>query len=114
MLLSEGEGKAYNPNEIDIEGHSPLSLYLRGTNASGLFFSQTLYMDNIFATLVGHGANVNIVYPEIIYKPAFTEEDVEDESYDPKAIYKCTPLINVIRQNAKFKDVMRENVMGLI
>ncbi len=71
-------------------------------------------IDNIFVTLATHGADVNIVYPENTHKPAFTEEDAEDESYDPKATYKCTPLINLIRQNAKFKEIMRDNVMGLI
>lgn len=35
------------------------------------------------------------------------------DTYDPKGIYKCTPLINLIRvQNNN--EVLRSNIIGLI
>ena len=99
MLLEENGQLKYNPNEIDIDGHTPLSLCLKGSNSKYLFNFPPPGNDNIFLLLAKHGADVNIVYPEKNFKPAFKEDDVadEDESYDSKATYKCTPLINVVR-----------------
>ena len=67
--------------------------------------------------MVAHKADVNIDYPESLRTPAFTKEEVEeeDENYNPsKDAYKTTLLINVVRHNQKYKDVMRENVLGLM
>jgi hypothetical protein len=72
MLLEEGEGKAYNPNEIDSEGHSPLSLCLQGNKVAYKFHNTQLQYENIFFLLVSHKADVNIVYPEKVYKPGMT------------------------------------------
>jgi len=45
-----------------------------------------------------HKADPNILYPEENFKPAFKEEEVQDETYEPKGKYYATPLINLIRQ----------------
>jgi ankyrin repeat protein len=60
MLLEVG---SYNLNEIDIYGHSPLSLCLKGKNSSSLYYFDST-RDTIFTLLCKKGANVNIVYPE--------------------------------------------------
>ena len=112
MLLNKEN--QYNPNEIDTYGHSPLSLCLKGPIASGLYYNLGALSDNMFLALVKAGADVNIVYPEETYRPAFTEEEVDDMNYKTgKTDYRCTILIHTIRQNAKFKDIMRKNILGL-
>lgn len=63
--------------------------------------------------LVKHGADVNILYPEGLYKPAFKEEDVDDEEYKAEGPYYCTPLINVIRASCSYKKVKLHNLQGL-
>lgn len=54
---------------------------------------------NIFTRLLKAGADVNVLYPEEKYKPAFKEDEVDGQQYDPKGKYFCTPLINLIRLN---------------
>lgn len=88
--------------------HSALSLLLEGEHSSYRFFDNTV--ENIFSVLVKNGADVNVVYPEKLYKPAFKEDDVEDETYNPKGPYYCTPLISVIRSNSSYNEVKRHNL----
>ena len=115
MLLTQADG--YNPNEIDNEGHTPLSLYMKGPgNTSSQFYNPALKIENIFYLLVNAGADVNVVYPESHYKPALKEEDLDEanfDTYDPKGDYFCTPLINLIRLNPQ-NETMRNNLIGLI
>ncbi len=115
MLLTQTEG--YDPNEVDNEGHTPLSLYLKGTtNSSHQFYNSAFKQENIFYLLASSGADVNVVYPEDHYKPALKEEELLEEhlgSYDVKGQYYCTPLINLMRLNPQ-NEVMRNNLIGLI
>ena len=67
----------------------------------------------LFSVLAKSGADVNCVYPEESFKPALREEEVINWSYDPRGAYRCTPLINLLRQNPK-NEVMRQNLIGLI
>ena len=115
MLLTTHDG--YDPNEVDNEGHTPLSLYLKGsTNSSHQYYNATFKHENIFLLLAKSGANMNIVYPENLYKPALKEEELMEDhlgSYDTKGQYYCTPLINLIRLNPQ-NETMRNNLIGLI
>jgi ankyrin repeat protein len=117
MLLDE---RGYNPNEIDVYGHSPLSLCIQGKASGNLLYHSNfgnVHMDNIFFMLVSKGADVNIVYPEKTCKPTFKKEEVDEEyedSYDPEGQYLTTPLINVIRNESDFDTIMKHNIIGLI
>lgn len=115
MLLAQAGG--YNPNEIDNEGHTPLSLFMKGPgNTGSQFYHPAFKQENIFYLLATAGADVNVVYPEAHYKPAIKEDDLDEthlESYDPKGDYHCTPLINLVRLNPQ-NEVMRNNLIGLI
>lgn len=101
MLLSQEDG--YNPNEVDNEGHTPLSLFMEGEKyTSNQFYHPAYKHENIFYLLCKAGADVNVIYPEPHYKPALKEDDILEEymdSYDPKGKYHCTPLINLLRLN---------------
>lgn len=115
MLLTQAEG--YNPNEVDNEGHTPLTLYLQGDkNSAHQFYHPVFKHENIFFLLVKSGANVNVVYPENHYKPGLRDEELEEEhlaSYDPKGQYFCTPIINLMRLNSQ-NEIMRNNLIGLV
>lgn len=85
LLLSQDNG--YNPNEVDNEGHTPLSLCLKGYNSTNKYYNpgNPIQLDNIFMCLVKSGADVNFLYPEESFKPAFREDEVDDlANYDPK------------------------------
>jgi ankyrin repeat protein len=98
MLLQSGDG--YNPNEVDKEGHSPLSLCLKGKNSEIQYYYPAMPYDNIFMSLAKSGADMNFVYPEEVFKPGFKDEEVEDlDNYDPKGHYYTTPMINLIRHS---------------
>ena len=101
MLLTQEEG--YNPNEVDNEGHTPLSLFMQGDkNTQHQFYDPAFKHENIFLLLAKAGADVNFVYPESHYKPALKEEELQDEylgTYEPKGKYFCSPLINLLRLN---------------
>lgn len=116
MLLTQEN--AYDPNLVDSQGHTPLSLYLKGKYAATSFSNQVQNPNNIFPLLVQHGADVNFVYPEDSFKPAFTEDQIGKDKlaqgYDPKKPYKCTILINMIRQAPSFEMVIRNNILGLL
>jgi len=94
LLLTATE--RYNPNEVDVYGHTPLSLLLEGKNAKVAFYDRQKQIKNIFMFLVKAGADVNFIYPDKLYKPDLDPDNVE-EDYDPKGTYKTTLLINVIR-----------------
>lgn len=115
MLLTQADG--YNPNEVDNEGHTPMSLFLKGDkHCPHDFYHPVFKHENIFLLLAKAGADVNIVYPEGHYKPALKEEELEEDalgSYDPTGQYYCTPLINLLRQNPQ-NETMRNNLIGLI
>jgi ankyrin repeat protein len=99
LTFTESRVSDYNINEIDIDGHSPFSYCLRGKRGSLGLYNRAFPMQNIFYTLVKNGADVNIVYPEEIYKPYHKDEELLQKfsgSYDKK-VYKCSPLINIIR-----------------
>jgi hypothetical protein len=56
--------------------------------------------ENIFSLLCQAGADVNIIYPEELFKPALKDEELDEDqlgTYDPKGQYHCTPLINLLR-----------------
>ena len=76
LLLTHSDG--YNPNEIDKEGHTPLSLCLKGKRVDDLFYNPVFAIENIFYLLAKAGADVNFVYPEDEYKPAFNDEEVDE------------------------------------
>lgn len=116
MLLTQTEG-GYDPNDVDNTGHTSLSLFMKGdTNTQHQFYNPTFKHENIFYLLCKAGADVNIVYPENLYKPALKEEDLDEdqlEEYDPKGQYYCTPLINLLRLNPQ-GETMRNNLIGLL
>lgn len=114
MLLSSAD--KYDPNEVDVDGHTPLSYCLRGNKAQGAFYNAFHTFNNIFLLLSVNGADMNIIYPEKLYKPAFKEDEVDEQhmgSYQPEGKYFTTPLINVIRLNQE-NDVQCQNIMGLM
>jgi hypothetical protein len=60
-------------------------------------------INNIYRLLVTHGADVNFVYPENLFKPAFSKDNIDQnmfgEGYEPDpAPYKTTFMINLIRK----------------
>ena len=56
--------------------------------------------ETLFSVLVKKGADVNYVYPEKAFKPAFKSEEVDEQynDYNPEGQYMSTFIINVIRQ----------------
>jgi hypothetical protein len=80
MLLAEDDG--YNPNEVDNDGHTPLSYCLNGSKVELQFYEPVHQYENIFKQLVKAGADVNFVYPEDHFKPAFKEEEVDEQYMD--------------------------------
>ena len=85
MLLTQTDG--YDPNEVDNSGHTPLSLYFKGKKTVLFdFYHPVFKRENIFFLLCQAGADVNVVYPEEIHKPALKEEELEEDhlgQYDP-------------------------------
>ena len=51
-------------NQVNQEGHSPLSLALKGSNPPSLHDNHLYDTKPIFAMLIMAGADVNVVYPE--------------------------------------------------
>lgn len=78
-----------------------------------MIYRPDFMIDNIFLNLVKAGADVNIVYPEDKFKPAFKKDEVENPRYNPQGKYLCTPIITLIRLNPK-NEIMRSNLIGLI
>lgn len=112
-LLLESKNE-YKVNEVDNDGHTPLSYFLKGKSAEAQFYNHTFEIDNIFLSLVKNGADVNFVYPEDEFKPALRDEEVEDlESYDPNGKYHSTFLINTIRRQPS-NEILRNNIIALI
>lgn len=111
LILSREDG--YQVNEVDDEGHTPLSTFLKGDRVKQYFYNRINPIHHIFSVLCKYGADVNFVYPEKTFKPGYKQEDVDDEDYDPKGQYKTTFLINVIRQCTDPKMKI-ENIIGLI
>ncbi len=86
LLLASNED--YQINEIDIDGYTPLSYFLKGKSSESQFYNHVFHQDNIFLNLVKAGADVNFVFPEPDFKPDFKDEELEDlDSYDPKGKY---------------------------
>ena len=73
-----GSGDNYNVNDVDEDGHSPISYCLRGEKVKKAFYNRTFGIYNIFKTLVDQGADVNIVYPESTYKPAHKFDELDE------------------------------------
>mmetsp|Transcript_3120 Transcript_3120/g.2999 ORF Transcript_3120/g.2999 Transcript_3120/m.2999 type:complete len:81 (+) Transcript_3120:972-1214(+) len=69
--------------------------------------------NSIFFLLAEHGADVNIVYPELIYKPDLQVEEVEG-AYSLEAPYSCTALINVVRHKQTIESHMIGNIEALL
>jgi ankyrin repeat protein len=91
-----------------------LALCLKGKYPETQFYNPVLLFENIFMLLVKSGSDVNFVYPEELYKPAFKDEElIELDDYDPNGKHYSTPLINVIRNNAT-NEILRNNIIGLI
>ena len=112
LLLSSHND--YQINEVDKDGYTPLSYFLKGKSSEQLFYNHVFHIDNIFLNLVKAGADVNFVFPEPDYKPDLKDEEVEDlESYDPKGKYFTTALINTIRREPN-NETLRNNIIGLI
>ena len=113
LLLGVGD---YNPNEVDNEGHTPITLCMQGSFPESQFYNPVLPGENIFLLLAKAGANLNHSYPEKDFKPGFKDEDLDEQwmdTYDPKGNYMCTPMINLVRKNPK-NEVLRNNLIGLI
>ena len=72
-LLQEGGASA---TAIDMHGQSPLTVYLKGKSATSvmLHVPTTGVFDPIFAALMTAGADVNLLYPESDYGPAYKGE----------------------------------------
>lgn len=72
-LLQEGGASAAS---IDMHGHSPLTVYLKGKFATSvmLHVPTTGVFDPIFEALMTAGADVNLLYPESAFEPAYKGE----------------------------------------
>lgn len=102
-LLQEGGASAAS---IDMHGHSPLTVYLKGKSAASvmLHVPTTGVFDPIFEALMTAGADVNLLYPEPDFEPAYKGEikslmKEHSAKYD-ESVYKTTILINMVRQLA--------------
>jgi ankyrin repeat protein len=111
LLIREGA----SASSIDMHGYSPLTLYLRGKSAAStqLHYPGTGAFDPIFEALANNGADLNLLYPETDFEPAY-KEDTQSlqkgtiaDQYD-KSVYKTTILINLVRQLAGSGDKQDE------
>ena len=95
ILLDEG----IQVNAVNSEGHSPLSLLMKGSGgALKQLLSVSLALtpsQNLFELLANKGADMNHRYPE--------------EAWDEKD-YKCSVMINLVRHNLLEMKEMRSNL----
>lgn len=122
LLLEHGG----DPAAKDMYGHSPLTLYLKGKAAANLaiYFPGTATYDPIFEALAKKGADMNALYPEEEFKPAYQGELLDQVAKDVQGSYDrehylSTVLINLVRQLSRAKgenDVnrLRHGIMGLL
>jgi hypothetical protein len=84
-------------------------LYLKGSKSFNRFyFDDGINTNNMFMKLAEKGANVNIVYPETSFNPAFKKEEVDDDDYIAiEGNYKCTLFINIVRHSPTFNEIVR-------
>lgn len=94
-------------NVINQDGHSPLSLALKGKNLKTLEEPRTSRKD-IYHYLIANGADVNIIYPEDSHskqkrrKNQLNAKQTDNQSAEDKVDegqYMCTFLINYIRHS---------------
>ena len=118
LLVGEGADASI----IDIYQQSPLTLYMKGSaSRSQIFFSATGKYDRIFALLKQNGADVNQVYPESEFEPAYAKNQsllLPGIKYEGKQ-YRTTMLINTARQllksgNAADESTLLDNLQGLL
>ena len=95
-------------NQVNDEGHSPLSLALKGSNPPSLHENFGFDTKPIFAMLVMGGADVNVVYPEKSHQKKKGKDEQQEEEY------KCTILINYLRHNHHKLDVMLSSLGYLV
>lgn len=118
LLIGEGA----DASTIDIYQQSPLTLYMKGAAARNqIFFSTTGKFDRIFALLKQNGADVNQVYLESAFEPAYAKNQsqlIAGIQYDSDQ-YKTTISINTVRQLIKSgtpgdEATLLENLQGLL
>lgn len=99
ILLDEG----ISVNAVNKDGHSPLSLLMKGSGGAIMPLTPPLLVNgdqaHLFSLLAKHGADMNFIYPE----DAWDEKD-----------YKCSVMINIVRHNLIEMKEMRENLQILL
>jgi len=94
ILISEGIGI----NAVNSDGHSPLSLHMKGENGAALILRPTdahTFVQHLFTLLAKNGADMNFRYPE--------------DSFGDKN-YKCSIMTNMVRRNSLEMDKLRSNL----
>lgn len=94
ILLDEG----IQVNAVNNEGHSPLSLLMKGSGGAMLNLvigTINQQFQSLFHLLANKGADMNFRYPE--------------EAWDEKD-YKCSVMINIVRHNLLDMKEMRPNL----
>ena len=121
LLLAGG----ISVNSVNEEGHSPLSLALRGEATPALVEAAQLH-DPVWLKLLKHGADPNIVYPEESHRDArdglkipklapsgkqkgkhkritssaASEQSAQEEGGEGSQDYRCSIMINYVRHDA--------------
>jgi hypothetical protein len=106
-------------NDINVKGHSPLSLYLSKRNGLKMNLAPPLGQ-NVLQLLLDAHADVNILYPDARFykdpldaKNSYLEElkseriatgKLTDNDERIEDIYHCTPLILLCRQVQKCEE----------
>lgn len=105
LLINEGA----NATAIDVDGQSPITLYLKGSKGAQyrLYSPLTgISEDRILTLLIDKGADINQLYFEDSFEPAF---DLKRSGYGKQ--YKTTILINMVRQLLKKGEVDQTNLL---
>ena len=130
-LVSLLLGNGIEINLVNNEGHSPLSLALKGANTPTLSNLPAQLMDPIWLKLLKHGANCNIIYPEDSHKdsieglkiPALLPDKknkrvsaASDASKDAESVcnYRCSVLINYVQHDALTEEQMLATFRSLM
>ena len=109
-------------NQVNLEGHSPISLALKGEPKTLVRYENTLAKP-IWFLLMEAGSNPNIVYPETSHNKKKSKKEEKEkrksgETADSKAEneepeYTCSILINYVRHNKNLENLL-ESVKTLV